>query len=80
MDEETKTELYEVVERSMVLAHSLGYQEGVIATQTKVMAAIRDYADISETDLLTATDAFRVVLNSLMDGKEGDYDQSKTSS
>jgi len=78
MDDKAKTELYEVVEKSMILAHSLGYKEGVIAMQNKVMATIKDYADISETTLFTPSDAFRVVLNSLIDGEEGDYDKSKT--
>ena len=79
MDKVIKEELYDVVEKSMILAHDLGYKEGVIAMQKKVMNSIKDYADITDTSLFTATDAFRVVLNSLMDGEEGDYDKSKTS-
>jgi hypothetical protein len=66
----TNEELVELMTRSIEVARQMGYKEGELATQNRVLKAMKDYSDIADTHLLTAVDAFRIVLHNLL--PEGD--------
>jgi len=68
----TNDEIIAVVNKSIDLARQMGFREGEMAVQGRVMKAMNDYADLAEGPLLTAADAFRIILHSLIE--EGDND------
>ena len=63
-------EIMEVVAKSIELANKIGYEQGASDMRRRVMSVIQNYADIAPYPILTAVDAFHLVLGALIE--EGD--------
>jgi hypothetical protein len=60
-------EIMQVVAKSIDLANQIGYEQGAADVQKRVMTVIQNYADIAPYPILTAIDAFQLVISALID-------------
>lgn len=66
MSDDFVPELKQIIEQ----AQKLGYVSGRNDMRQSLTRVITDYADLSTTQLMTASDAFRLILTALVEDEE----------
>jgi hypothetical protein len=65
-------------------AWKLGFIQGGITTREQVIEMVRTYADLVDSELFTARDAFKVMLDTLVEGDDltkeilAEFDEKKS--